>query len=327
MAKSRKLEELQTRLNQIRAQLAEESLSELQPGTYEALLCELQQILTSKFAVAIAQAARIIRELDLPAATRPVLLDALGSAFDRLMQTPASSDPNCLGKKAIVDALYRLEYPETELFLTGIRHVQLEPVWGGQTDTAPGLRAICALGLVRLNYSEVMSELADLLADPESEARIGAARAIAYSENLQGVPLLRLKVQLGDDAPVLSECFAALLRLAPLSSLPLVERFLHASPQVGEMAALALGESRLPAALPLLKQWWQQGRDPELRQTGLLAIAMLRQPEAIEFLLGLISQPNPQDAEAAAVALGIYSDDQELMARMQALLAARAGRS
>jgi HEAT repeat protein len=317
MAKSRKLEELQTRLNEIRSQMAVEPLS-------EAALQELQQILTSKFAVAIAQAARMIRDADLSATTRPVLIDALVSAFNRLMQNPANTDPNCLGKKAIADTLYRLEYSEAELFLTGIRHVQMEPVWGGQSDTAPGLRAVCALGLVRLNYSETMSELADLLADPEPEARIGAARAIAYSENPQGVPLLRLKVQLGDDAPILSECFAALLRLAPASSLPLVERSLHSpNPQISEMAALALGESRLPAALPLLRQWWQQNRDPELRQTGLLAIAMLRQPEAIEFLLTLISQPNPQDAEAAAVALGIYSDDRELMARMQALLAAR----
>jgi HEAT repeat protein len=44
-----------------------------------------------------------------------------------------------------------------------------------------------------------------------------------------------------------------LLKLAPTQSLPLVAKFLDLPEvQVCEMAALALGESRLPAALPIL---------------------------------------------------------------------------
>ncbi|MBW4694187.1 MAG: hypothetical protein KME27_20785 [Lyngbya sp. HA4199-MV5] len=62
-----------------------------------------------------------------------------------------------------------------------------------------------------MNYPLVMVELADLLVDPEPEARIGAARAIAYTQNEQGVPLLRLRVKIGDTSPVLSECLIALL--------------------------------------------------------------------------------------------------------------------
>ncbi|MDZ8224990.1 hypothetical protein [Nostoc sp. ChiVER01] len=54
-----------------------------------------------------------------------------------------------------------------------------------------------------------MNELADLLADPKLEARV-AAKAIAYIRNPQGVPLLRLKTRIGDQAPqVISECFSA----------------------------------------------------------------------------------------------------------------------
>ena len=314
MPKSRKLEVLQTHLNQIRAQPHAETAAE-----------GLREALESKEAIAIAQAARIIRDANLQS-----LLPALRDSFERLMQNSAI-DPSCLGKQAIIDALYCLEYPDFEPFLAGIRHRQPEAAWGGQADTAAGLRAVSALGLVRVNYPDVMSELADLLADPALEARVGAGRACGYSESPTSVPLLRLRVQLGDEAAVLAECFAALLRLAPESSLPLVGRALSQSSQpsrdpsrdVSETAALALGESRLPAALPILQQWWRSTPDRDLRQTGLLAIAMLRQTEAIEFLLSLVAQAALPDMEAAMAALGIYAEDRELAAKIQALLAER----
>lgn len=322
MPKSRKLEALQTRLNQIRAQPHAETAA-----------AELREILESKEAIAIAQAARIIRDANLK-----TLLPALCDSFARLIQS-ASIDPSCLGKQAIIDALYGLEYPDFEPFLAGIRHRQPEPAWNGQVDTAAGLRAVAALGLVRVNYPDVMSELADLLADPALEARVGAGRACGYSESPAAVPLLRLRVQLGDEAAVLAECFAALLRLAPEPSLPLVGRALGSSSQlfrdqsrdqsrdqcreVSETAALALGESRLPAALPILQQWWRSTPDRDLRQTGLLAIAMLRQAEAIEFLLSLVAQAPLPDMQAAVAALGIYTEDRELTAKIQTLLAER----
>ncbi|MEH2465502.1 hypothetical protein [Nostoc sp.] len=43
-----------------------------------------------------------------------------------------------------------------------------------------------------------MNELADLLTDPKPEARVAAAKAIAYTGNPQGVPLLRFKTRIGD---------------------------------------------------------------------------------------------------------------------------------
>lgn len=309
MPKSRKLEALQTRLNQIREQ----------PDT-EAAATGLREILESQQSIAIAQAARIIRDAHLQS-----LMPALRSSFERLLQNPVAADPNCLGKQAIIDALYRLDYPDFEPFLAGIRHRQLEPAWGGQVDTAAGLRAVSALGLVRVNYSELLSELADLLADPELDARIGAVRACGYSEHPAAVPLLRLKAQLGDDAAVLGECFAALLRLAPASSLGLVGRALsQSSREISEAAALALGESRLLAALPILQQWWRKSQDRDLRQTGLLAMAMLRQAEATDFLLSLVAQAALPDMQAAVAALGIYTEDRELATKIQALLDERA---
>jgi hypothetical protein len=302
MVKSLKLEETLALLNRI------------EPDCHpDEAINILRQALQSKHAIAVARAAKMVGRANLAP-----LIPPLVAAFERLMLNAAAADPNCIAKKHIAEALYRLDYSQETLFLDGIRHVQMESVWGGKVDTASGLRGICALGLVRMNYGEVMVELADLLADPEPEARIGAARAIAYSESPQGVPLLRLKVKVGDKDPqVLSECFTGLLKLAPTQSLALVAEFLERpEPQICEMAALALGESRIAAAFPMLRQWWQKTRSADLRQSALLAIAMLRQDEALTFLLSLVTEGKPSEAKEAVVALEIYRQDRPLWQRV-----------
>src|SRR5262249_32602724 len=145
-----------------------------------------------------------------------VLIPDLVAAFERLLVQPLRSDPSCAGKAAIADALYRIGAPEIGVYVNGIRHVQLEPVWGGKADTALQLRGTCALALVRVHYPDYLVELADLLADREAPVRKMAAQALAYSENPAAVPLLRLKALVGDDDPqVLVEILAALLTIAP----------------------------------------------------------------------------------------------------------------
>lgn len=302
MAKSRKLESLLAQLEQIRPN----------PTTLEAMLL-LRQLLTSKQPVAIAQAAKLIAE-----AEHYDLIPDLVAAFEWAMTKPSEQDPGCTAKLKLADALYRLDYSNEDLFLRGIRHVQRNPVWGGSDDTAAPLRSVCALGLVKINYPDVMNELADLLADPETEARIGAARAIAYTGNLSGVPLLRLRIKLGDSAPVLSDYFLALLHLSPTqSSIDLVRSFLVIQPVAGyrqstesaEAAALAFGESRLSEAFEILRTWWHSIDIPELRQTGLIAIALLRNDEAISFLLSLIQGGALVDAKDSITALRVYRKD------------------
>ncbi|WP_026731199.1 HEAT repeat domain-containing protein [Fischerella sp. PCC 9605] len=302
MAKSRKKEEMLSLLSQIQEN----------PTTEEAI-ASLRQVLNSKYSVAIARTAKIVGKFAIVE-----LIPDLVAAFARMMVNPTVTDQGCLAKKEIAETLYRLEYSDENLFLEGIRHVQMEPIWGGKEDTAAHLRGICALGLVRMNYSDVMNELADLLADPKPEARVAATRAIAYSANPQGVPLLRLKVRIGDPAPqVLSECFTALLQLAPQQSLPLVASFLvDSEEQICELAALALGESRLDAAFDTLKNWWERTRSAELRRTGLLAIAMLRHDQALEFLISLVAEGKDLDAKDAIAALSIYREDYELWQRV-----------
>ncbi len=70
--------------------------------------------------------------------------------------------------------------------------------------------------------------------------------------------MLRLKVQIGDAEPqVIGECFGALLAIAAEYSLPFVAAYLHGKDEeLQEYAALALGESRRPEALQLLRDAW-----------------------------------------------------------------------
>ena len=262
----------------------------------------LRQIVKGKQALAIPLAAKLI--------VRHALIQIvpdLIATFYRHLDQGAKTDPGCKSKWAIANTLYQLEQPNIDLFLSGIRHSQLEPVWGGSTDTASTLRSLCALCLVQANYPDALCELADLLTDNEHDARAGAARAIGYSQNPAGIPLLRLKVHIGDLEPqVMSECFVALLQLSSEQSSLVIEKLESASEAEQELAAIALGEARIPEAFTAIKRQWQKTRTAELRSSFLLAIATLRTEEAIKFLMSLLERGNPLDAMDALTALEIY---------------------
>src|SRR5262245_2997439 len=280
----------------------------------------LRQALRAKGSHVVAKAAQVSGELGLR-----VLAGDMAAAFDRFLANPVKSDPGCRAKTEIARALYELGEDAGSVFARGIRHRQLEPVFGGREDTAPELRSLCGLGLVRVGHPDAMVELADLLADPEPAARTGAARAIAYADDAAGEPLLRLRALAGDpDTGVVSECLGALLALAPARSLEFVTRFLDdRDPGVREAAALALGASRLRAALPVLRDWWSRTAETDLRRTALLAIAMLRHEDAIAFLAALVADGAGPDARDALVALGTYRHDDGLRARIQAVVEGR----
>ncbi len=285
----------------------------------EASIAELRPLLKSKQMLAVAHTAKCVADLGLTQ-----LVPDLISAFDRFLTKPVETDPNCHAKSAIADALYRLNASADAVFLEGIHHIQPEPVWGGQVDTAPKLRGICAMGLVRMHYADVMTELADLLADPEIPARLAAARAIAYSGNEAGAPLLRLRALAGDEPEVVADCLIALIKLTPQQALSFAARFLNApSAQTQELTALAIGESRLAGAFDLLQSWWGRQANPALRTTALLSIAMLRSDASIEFLLSLIAKGRALDAKDAIAALKLYQQDQGLWERVEAAVVQR----
>lgn len=285
--------------------------------TSKQSLSLLKKALATKTNTVVGRAAEIAGGYQLTA-----LEPELVQAFARFMINPQKTDPACIAKTALAEALYRMEAYQPDLFLAGIGHVQMEPVWGGREDTAAKLRGICALGLVRINHDNVMLELAQLLADPEPDARISAARAIAYASMVaEGEPLLRFKALVGDDSPqVLSECLSALLQLAPETSLSFVAGFLQRDdPAVQGATAVALGESHLVQAFPFLETAWEDAIEADLKKTLLLSIALLRHERALEFLLSLLVSGGQAGKDALA-ALRMYRDDERIWFRVEAAM-------
>ncbi len=282
-------------------------------------LAELRRVLARESSHAVAKAARISGEAGLE-----TLVPDLLAAFQRLLKGAVRADPGCTAKTTVVEALLRLEHEDEEVFLRGIRHVQMEPVHGGQVDTAVDLRGACALGLARTSHPGALVELAELLADPEPPARVSAARAIGNHGRAEGVPLLRHKARAGDEEPrVLTECLLSLLHLDPSGSLPLVAHLLKAAPGSGrsaggpaECAAVALGESRLEGALPVLRDWLPEAVSRGLAPTALRALATLRRDEAFDHLLSLVREAEPPVAREAVAALAGQADE-SLRARVR----------
>jgi HEAT repeat protein len=134
--------------------------------------------------------------------------------------------------------------------------------------------------------------------------------------------LLRYKVRLGDkDSAVLGDCFAGLIALDPDESIPFVAEQLNGRPpEVQEEAALALGESRRPAALEHLKKRWATGPNEKIQDALLLAVALLRVPPALDFLLEILAGGDKVSASAALGALAIHRHNPDVRQRAAAAL-------
>jgi hypothetical protein len=86
-----------------------------------------------------------------------------------------------------------------------------------------------------------------------------------------------------------------------------------------EAAAVALGESQLAQAFHFLEAAWEDTIDAELRQSFLLAIALLRHERALTFLLDLVKHDGRRGEEALA-ALHMYRDDPRVWERVERAL-------
>lgn len=172
---------------------------------------------------------------------------------------------------------------------------------------------------------EALEKATDLLSDPQPTARIGAVRALAYAGHEDATLLLRFKATAGDREPdVLAECFAALFQLARQKSLAFVARFLDSPYRTTcEDAALAIGASRQPGALAILRDRYLSGRDASFAPALLLAITTVRSGEAVEFLLSCVEAEKPPLAAEAVRALSILRNDQVVRARLQEVVTRR----
>jgi len=278
---------------------------------------ELRRSLGDRSNLVVAAAAAVVGEQ-----SKVELSADLETAFDRFLVHPLKDDKLCRAKVAVIRALDKLEHERPEVFRKAARHVQLEPVWGGQEDSAAPLRAAALFALARIGGSEDLPLLVDSLTDPEKEVRIASAQALACFATEAAGLLLRLKVRTGDKEPdVVSECFSGLLTIDSRENLPFVSAFLGTGDLARcEAAVLALGKSRLPEALGALKSCWKQATSTGLREQTLLAIAMLRLPAAIDYLLEHVASDSEKDAIAALFALKIHNYDPRLRERIAELV-------
>ncbi len=274
----------------------------------------VREALRSKTGAVVALAARIVAGREMRG-----LLPELGPAFSRLSERPVERDPGCRGKVAIAKALRALDAWEDEVFLPGVALTQHEPVWGGKEDTAAELRAECAMAFAHSGREDALDVLADLLADAERAARVGAAQALGDTGRPDAAALLRYKVRIGDPEPdVVATCLGSILALSPRLSLPFFATLLKGRDDRAEAAALALGSSRLAAVRPLLLAFCEEATTEARERTAYLALALLRDDAANDFLLGVVRDGEAPDAVAAAKALATFRDDPRLAARLRA---------
>ncbi|MEZ5356932.1 MAG: hypothetical protein R2762_30195 [Bryobacteraceae bacterium] len=273
-----------------------------EPMTPEAVEI-IRGALSDRSSAVVAKAARIaggegLRELG----------PDLAKAFDRLMDGNAvQKDKGCGGKTAIAEALRAVEYYAGGVFERGIRHVQMEPVFGGQADMAAELRASCALGLVDERHPDAALLAVDLLADPEMRARIGAVKALGATGRRDALLALRLKALLGDaEQEVTAECFVELLEMDRRGSFDFVARVLgDADPVRVEAAALALAATREQRAFEMISARLQSALDPELKKALLLAIGAMRTDESVAYLIQTVSTGSITSAAGALEALAL----------------------
>ncbi len=299
-----------------KAQAALDVLSQLGPVTPRAeLVAALKKGLGDRHFLVVSRAAtlsgdRLLHEL----------IPDLLTAYGRFTQDPIKRDPQCKAKGAIARALVALECQDVGFYRAGILYRQLEPVWGGRADTATDLRCSCAMGLAASGQGRAVAELTGLLNDPEVPVRCGAARAISCGNPFEAEAVLRLKVHVGDaDPQVIGECFGALLAITAEHSLPFVASYLKGKDEaLLEYAALALGESRRPEALLLLREAWEELVTAEPRGALIRAAALHRSEAAFEWLLGLIETAPAKLASVALDALAVYTRNARLMEQVDA---------
>jgi HEAT repeat protein len=285
------------------------------PG--EAVLAALRKGLQDRANLVVAEAAKTIAALRLV----PLISDLLAS-FARLFDDVLKTDPKCWGKMAIVQALTQLDYDQSPPFVRGLSHIQMEPIYGGNEDSAGQLRALCALALVQstdLRRIEIMRLLTDAMTDSEDPVRAEAVRAIAQLGGDEAVLLLRLKARIGDNRPlVLGQVFDSVIALESEIGVRFVADYLS-SPVVGirDESALSLGASRRADAVSLLIATWHKGAVGDFGGVILRALSSSRHPDAIDFLFELVRMGSSADCAAALAELESLEGSDEVRTQIE----------
>jgi HEAT repeat protein len=285
----------------------------------EEALPILRKALAHRNNLIVSRAARHAGKLQLTS-----LLPDLVAAFHRFMppNDAIKTDPQCWAKNDISKTLAQFEAQEPELFLSGVRHHQYEPTWGGPSDSAGALRGTCALALVQcreLSSPVLLRYLTPLFADKDKTVRMNGARAIEQVGSDSAALLLRLRAELGSDEPeLLGACLGGVLRLDGESTLPWVAAFLTEQDDLSAETAFVLAEHRLPAAIPYLQRAYNTAREPAFRNAIIAALASMRLPEATTWLLAQLAERN-RDAPTIAASLWDSAPSEETAKQLIAL--------
>jgi hypothetical protein len=284
-----------------------EVLGRLRSGSAAEAMPVLRRELTDRSNVVVAKAAKIAGELDIREAVPDLL-----AAFERLFEDAVKRDPQCWGKNAIAKTLREMDYAEGTPFLRGARWVQMEPVWGGQADTAGTLRGICLLalpGCADVRRETVMRFLVDAVAESDAAVRADAARAIGGMGGDEAALVLRLKAHVGDAAvAVTGQVFESLLSVERTEGLEFVRGFLQAAGgEKAEEAALAIGSSRTAKGLEILVSAWEEAQEEEYRGAILRAVGISRQEGAAAFLRKIAAEGRVRERSEAREALKLLA--------------------
>lgn len=284
---------------------------------------ELRRFLGDKNGYLCGDAARMAGELRLTG-----LMPDLAAAFHRLLVDPVKCDKGCPGKLRIVEAMLALDRHDRSVYLAGIHHVQREPAFPRAIDAAAPLRGVCAHALVHSSDPEALIEVGPLLGDPEALTRAEAASALGADGSSAAGALVHLKVRLGDVEPdVLGACFRALLRIAPGRYLPVVaEALADDATGHGELAALAIGETRPAGGFATLRGALVSTVTGRLRDGILVGVALLRSEESSAFLIDRVAHASEGEAISALSALALHRHDTGLAGRVRAAVTTRKSR-
>lgn len=300
---------------------------------------QLRKALNNRNNFLVSKAAKLVADAEVAA-----LLPEVLAAYERFFVDAAKTDPKCWAKEALAKALVKLEHRGKDAYLSGLRHHQMEASWGPAVDSAGGLRATCAHGLVvcpGIADDELVALLLETLVDSDKSVRVEAARAIGNVGGKGAALALRMRALMGpvgldvSTPEVLGAVYAALLSLEGMEAIPAVAAVLNEevdedNSDLAAEAAFALADTRLPEALAVLTarlggavRGRAGHREPDGWFAGVLtsAIAMTRLPEAFDFLIGLVERDSRQ-AQAALEALGRIAPSAELRARVEKVVEA-----
>jgi len=312
------------------------ALDALRQQSPEAAIDPLRKALANRNNFIAAKAADLVRQFQLTQLT-PELL----TAFDHFMlcsdkDDAIKSDPQCWAKNAISKTLAAFEHQDAELFLRGMKHIQLEPSYGGASDSAGTLRATCALALVQcrsLREPELLQHLVELLGDKDKSVRTETVRAIEQVNSPSAALVLRLRAILDsnlrsrkpgqepeEEPEVLGACYAGVLRIEGAGAISWVGQFLDGPEDPAAEAALAIAGTHSPQAFETLRDRLAEEHDPWFRSVLLSAIALTRQEAAEKFLLDQVRSESLQ-AEAAIEAILRAAPNPETTKRLEELVA------